>query len=254
MIIMAYFLIKPWYAKKENVPSWSEATDEQVAELLQKHYAGEINLHDYWNVGDERTVSLSAIASSPSIGFYGCSAQNVVFVIMNKGGKTLTNNQECAFVVGQKSSLNEKGVLNENTYKGNAGGWDNSNCRTWCNSYYKNAIPSSLIGIFKEYKNNTGNGYETGNAIVTSNDYFSLPAEIEVFGTRTYSVAGEGNQFDYYKTASNRIKSCSGSAYIWWLRSPVNNGKYAFCQVLNDGTVYSRNGVDPSGIAPFGCI
>lgn len=44
--------------------SWADGTDEQIAAMIQAADEGEINLADYWNVGDERTVQLSAMEAT----------------------------------------------------------------------------------------------------------------------------------------------------------------------------------------------
>lgn len=258
---MAYIL-----ARKEQynpVPSWANATDAEIAELLSDHYAGRINLHDYWDVGDERTVHLSAM-SATGVG-ESHVAQNVKMVLMNKGGKTLTTpingHSECAFIVGQKNMLangttREGGYMNSSNT--NSGGWNNCARRTWCNSVYKNALPSTLVGIFKEHQNITANG--TGSTPVTSNDYFALPSEKEVHGSTTYADAtAEANntQFEYYETSSNRIKyqgETGGSVAAWWDRSPRSDNNSYFCSTWSSGGAGIDAVSGAIGLAPFGVI
>ena len=40
---------------------WSTGSDEDIAAMLQAHYEGKINIWDYWEIGQERVVHLSAI-------------------------------------------------------------------------------------------------------------------------------------------------------------------------------------------------
>ena len=168
-------------------PEWSSGTDEEIITALEKHYNDEIDLTEYWSVGDERIIHLNAM-SATNVG-ESHVAQDITMVLMNVGGKTLTTpingHTECAFIVGQKDLLAnngtaEKGYMNSssNTY-----GWYKMSRRTWCNSTYKNAFPSTIVSIFKEHQNVTGTLDGTGST--TSNDYFALPAEKEVFGTST---------------------------------------------------------------------
>ena len=243
-------------AEPYTPPTWAGGTDAEIVEALNKHYAGEIDLTQYWSVGDERTVSLSAMSAT------GVSeshvAQNVTMVLMNVGGKTLNTSinghTECAFIVGQKNGLDETGYMNSTNT--NSGGWNGCARRTWCNSVYKNAIPSTLVGIFKEHKNKAGLGGGSSSGTQEVVDTFALPAEVEVFGSTTYSVSGEGTQFKYYETSVNRVKKLgdSGSATYWWERSPYAGGGVSFCRVSSDG---SSNGYVASttyAIAPFGVI
>ena len=245
-----------WSIIEPAVKSWATASDEEVAQALEAHYNGEINIYDYWHVGDERVVSLAAM-SATGVG-ESHVAQNVTLVLMNEGGKTLVTpingHTECVFIVGQKEVLNngtarESGYMNSSNT--NSGGWNSSARRAWCNSVYKNALPSTLVGIFKQHQNITANGSNTDTII--SNDYFALPSEKEVFGQTTYANAtaeASNTQFKYYETSSNRIKK----SYYWWERSPISGSSTHFCSVDSVGNAKTITALDNNGIAPFGCI
>lgn len=245
-----------------EIVTWANGTDDQIAAMLEAHYAGTINIYDYWKVGDERNVQLSAMAAG-AVGETHV-AQTVTYRLDHAGGKDLetaiNGKSKCAFVVGQKNFLangtnGEWGYMNSSNT--NAGGWDSSKRRTWCNDTYRNALPAKFRALFKRHKNVTANG--SGSTAVTSIDYFALPSEKEVFGATSYanSTAESANfQFDIYKTSANRVKKQgnAGSAYYWWGRSPYSGGSNYFCIVSNSGSAdwYSAN--DINGIAPFGCI
>lgn len=245
-----------------EIVTWANGTDAQIAAMLEAHYAGTINIYDYWTVGDERTVSLSAMAKG-AVGETHV-AQNVTLVLMYKGGKTLTTpvngKSTCAFVVGQKNCLAngttiEAGYMNSSNT--NSGGWDSSKRRTWCNDTYRNALPEALKALFKQFNNVTASGSSTAKK--TSADYFALPSEVEVFGDVTYANAtaeADNVQFDYYKTSANRVKKKgdSGSAYPWWERSPYSGASSLFCFVGSGGSANGTNASSADGIAPFGCI
>lgn len=234
--------------------TWADGTDEEICAMVEAADQGKINLADYWSVGDVRQVQLSAMAAT-GVG-ESHAAQTAKFVLMNAGGKDLVTATEsgrttCSFVVGLKDCLNEAGHMNSSNT--NANGWDGCARRTWCNSVFRNAIPSALRGIFKQHKNKASAG-SGSSTIKTSNDYFALPAEIEVFETRSYSASGEGSQFKYYETASNRIKNVNGSAANWWERSPGSSGSNGFCKVYSRGGANGGAASNAGGLAPFGCI
>lgn len=237
-----------------KIVTWADGTDDEIVAMVAAADKGDINLADYWNVGDVRQVQLSAMAAT-GVG-ESHAAQTAKFVLMNAGGKDLVTATEsgrttCSFVVGLKDCLNKAGYMNSSNT--NANGWDGCARRTWCNSVFRNAIPSALRGIFKQHKNKASAG-SGSSTIKTSNDYFALPAEIEVFGTRSYSASGEGSQFKYYETASNRIKNINGSAAFWWERSPRSGYSALFCSVGSPGGASGGNASDTYGLAPFGCI
>ena len=169
------------------------------------------------------------------------------------GHYTLANGKPCNFVVLQKDCLKELGRMNQQGTSG--GGWDRCERRTWCNSVYRNAIPSSLRGIFKQFKVRTATG--TGSSSKESTDWFSLFSEKEVFGSTTLadsSAERQCSQLDYYKTSSNRIKRVNGSAGYWWERSPHARSGGRFCNVTDSGAANWYHADGSRGLAPFGCI
>lgn len=239
--------------------SWSSGTDTEIAAMVEAADAGQIKLSDYWSVGQERKVHLSAMAAT-GVG-ESHAAQDVTMVLMNAGGKTDTNGKTVNFIVGQKNGLangtsGEYGYMNSSNT--NSGGWNSCARRTWCNSVYYNALPSTLKGIFKKFKNVTASAGNSSST-TTSEDYFALPSEKEIFGSTTYANAtaeASNTQFTYYATAANRIKKCgdSGSADYWWERSPYDSSTNGFCIVYSDGSANATNASGAGLLAPFGCI
>ena len=246
-----------------KIVTWAGGTDAEIVAMVEAADRGEINLADYWTVGQERKVTLSAMTAT-GVG-ESHVAQIVTLVLMNAGGKELCTKttggrSTCSFIVGQKNGLSN-GTTGEYGYMNlsdtNIGGWNGCARRTWCNSIYYNAIPTSLRPILKKFKNITANG--TDSTTVTSEDYFALAAEKEVFGSNTYgnSTAETSlTQFTYYATSSNRIKKTgdSGSAYHWWERSPRSGYSAHFCYVFSDGSASAHNASSTFLLAPFGCI
>ena len=239
--------------------TWAGGTDEEIVAMVEAADQGVINLSDYWAVGDIRTVQLSAM-SATGVG-ESHAAQQVDLVLMHAGGYDLnaavaSGRTKCSFVVGLKDSLAEAGYMNSSDT--NSGSWNGSARRTWCNNVFRNAIPSTLRAIFKQFKTVTAQTYN-GSTNQTSVDYFALPAEREIFDARNYCNQTEYNalfQFDYYKTASNRVKKLgkTGTASYWWERSPYYNYSTSFCYVSSSGNAGNNIASYAYGLAPFGCI
>ena len=181
---------------------------------------------------------------------------------MHAGGYDLNSavasgRSKCSFIVGMKNCLATDGYMNSS--ETNSGSWDGSARRTWCNNVFKAAMPSTLLPIFKQFKTITAETYN-GMTLKTSVDWFALPAEKEVSG----GPAGHSNptefnalfQFDWYKTASNKIKKrgMTGSSNLWWERSPYYDGSGGFCCVHISGTAYVNAASNTFGLTPFGCI
>ena len=252
-----------WYELYARPPvkivTWAGGTDEEIVAMVNAADNGEINLADYWAVGDERQVTLSAM-SATGVG-ESHAEQTVTFVLMNAGGKTLVNatpsgRTECSFIVGMKNGLAEKGYMNSSDT--NSGGWEACARRAWCNDVFKNAIPSTLRDIFKQHLNITADGGGSTTAAI-STDYFALPAEKEVFGRTNYADStAEANltQFEYYKTTSNKIKKAgdSGADSTWWERSSDFGYSSTFCRVLKSGAQHSNVASNAHFLSPFGVI
>lgn len=247
--------LRAWQAANAGpkIVTWADGTDEEVAAMVVAADAGKLNLSDYWKAGDKRTVHLSAMSGSVPNADESHAAQDVQFVLTDPGHFMLANGKKCSFVVLQKDCLKERSFMNKRGT--NSGGWDACPRRTWCNSVYRNAIPATLRGIFKQFKVRTANG--AGSSVTESTDWFSLFSEKEVFGSVTYAnifAESQNTQLNYYKTSSNRIKKLNGSVNDWWERSPHSGNSYFFCAVSSSGTADYWGAGYTYGLAPFGCI
>ena len=243
----------PSLSVPEIVP-WATGTDEQIAAMVSALDAGTLSVENTgWAVGDERTVSLAAMAAT-GVG-ESHAEQDVVLVLGNAGGKYFEDGTECHFVVLQKDSLNEAGYMNSSNT--NSGGWEGCARRAWCNDVYSAAIPAALLPIFKRFKNVSGVGGGASSGTQETVDLFALAGEGEIFGSRTYAFADEVSaetQFEWYKTSANRVKKRSGSAGSWWGRSPIAGDSAIFCNVSSGGGANCANATIAVGLAPFGCI
>lgn len=245
-----------------KIVTWSGGTDAQIVAMIQAADAGQINLTDYWTVGDERTVQLSAMAAT-GVG-ESHAAQAVTLVLMDStctgftlasatsGGKT-----KPSFIVGLKNSLAEAGCMNSTNI--NTNGWSGCARRTWCNDVFRAAIPSTLRGIFKQFEWKQGKGGGASSGLLKTSDYFGLPPEKAIFGKVSYAQSDEADlyaQWKWYQTASNRVKKLgdTGSAGPWWECSPISGNSSSFCRVFSDGSAYSSTADKTRGLAPFGCI
>lgn len=251
--------------------SWSAGTDEEIVAMVEAAKNGQIDLADYWAVGQERQITLNSMTADVAKASEAHASQTVTFVLLHKGlydlvtpakDKNGNTRTKVSFIVGMKNNLAETGCMNSDG--NNAGSWNSCPRRTWCNSTFYNAIPSSIRPIFAKFKTVTASE-NNSDTLKTSEDYFALCAEKEVFGTRTYSRQAEANaltQFEYYGlNSTNRVHKTGGNASTqtsgnwWWERSPYSGNSYYFCNVDNSGGAYGniayRTG---GGLSPFGCI
>lgn len=248
-----------------EIVSWADGTDEQIAAMVAALDDGTISIEDTgWAVGDERKVTLAAMAAT-GVGETHVE-QTVTLVLMDSQHYTLTEttaggDTKDHFVVGMKNFLangtsGEWGYMNSSNT--NSGSWSGCARRKWCNDVFRAAIPEALRGCFKQFKVPTATTYN-GSSVTETDDYFALFAEKEIFGSRTYSNTTEANalsQIEWYKTAANRIKKAgdAGSAYSWWERSPRSSDRDYFCLVYSSGNANFNSASYGLGLAPFGCI
>lgn len=120
------------------------------------------------------------------------------------------------------------------------------------------AIPAELRNALKsvtKYTNNNGSS-SASSAVTATTDYFFLLSEYEVFGNITYSNTYEANyqqQYAYYSAGNSKVKyqhNSTGSAAIWWLRSPYAGTSYYFVFVYTDGSVNGNTANISFGLAP----
>lgn len=90
---------------------------------------------------------------------------------------------------------------------------------------------------------------QNSTTITTTEESLFLLSEIEVLGTITNSVSGEGSQYEYYKNGNSRIKKLISSATLWWLRSPPKNNKTSYCVITNKGDASFTNSFNEVGVA-----
>lgn len=251
-----------------RVVTFANGTDDEIVKMIEAHYAGKINIKDYWTVGDARSVKLSAMTNT-GVGETH-KEQNVEFAIGDfdhddlatpinghtKAAITLLQKDCLTDGNGAGSSDAEIGYMNSTDT--NSGGWMNCARRGWCNEVYYNALPQWLRNIIKTVVKKTSVGGQS-STINTTNDKVFLASEIEIFGSTTYSFSGEGSQYQYYKNvASNRYKKPvwkSGlSSNTYWERSPYSEYSSYFCIVDSDGRGVSSRASYGRGVAPCICI
>ena len=257
-----------------KIVTWADGTYDEIKAMLSAHYAGLIDISDYWSVGDVRTIPISSI-SATGVGETQ-SAQNAEVVIIGFEHDDLVTsvngNSKSAVSLQLKNSLATVGYIYSAYNSPSYSLWDGSPRQIWCNSTFKNALPAELVNLIKtvtkktwRYAHSSYSGYETYRTQQTTEEDCFLVSEFEVFGTQglsttDYGAVGEdGTQYEYYKTTSNRIKylGVSGtSANIWWLRSSLvsDSGNSLFSYVGTSGSVSASLASGTFGVAPGFCI
>lgn len=137
-----------------------------------------------------------------------------------------------------------------NSSNTNSGGWQNSAMRTTHLPAILNMMPAEVKAAIRDVQKKSSAGNQS-SSIQTTNDKLFLLSEIEIFGSTTYSFAGEGKQYAYYQAGNSKVKNLSGGAYYWWERSPFSSVSTYFCCVHSDG-IADANGASYSYGVAFG--
>ena len=130
----------------------------------------------------------------------------------------------------------------------NSGGWTNCAMRSTRLPAILALMPAEIQAGIREVQKKSSAGSQS-SSIQTTNDKLFLLSEIEIFGSTTYSFAGEGKQYAYYQAGNSKVKNRSGSANPWWERSPYTIRSTAFCYVNSGGNVNVDEASNSYGVA-----
>ena len=197
---------------------------------------------DYWKVGDTKTVAVNGV--------------NYQFQIIGFDHDTLTTKDGTRTKAGitfqMVDCLNTTYSMNgSNT---NNGGWNGSTMRTSTMATLLNQLPAALKNVLKSVNKLSGTGGGSTSGTQTTHDKLFLLSEVEIFGTTTYSVPGEGTQYAYYKAGNSKVKKVNGSASYWWERSPFSGSTDSFCIVSSNGVATYDYASYSSGVSFGFCV
>lgn len=134
-----------------------------------------------------------------------------------------------------------------NSSNTNSGGWTSCAMRSTHLPAILALMPTEIQNGIREVNKLTSAGSQSATINTTADKLFLL-SEVEIFGSTSYSAAGEGTQYDYYKAGNSKVKNRNGSAAYWWERSPNGRNSASFCGVNSNGdagygTASGANGV-----------
>lgn len=135
----------------------------------------------------------------------------------------------------------------------NANGWDGCAMRSTHLPAIKALMPTAVQNAIKNVNKLTSAGNKS-TTINTTEDGLFLLSEVEIFGSTTYSVAGEGSQYEYYSAGNSKVKNYSGSEDVWWDRSPHGSTSTYFCRVNNVGNAGYNGAIIAHGVAFAFCF
>ena len=234
---------------------------------------------NYWDVGDTRNIVINGNVGESVYKNITIAA----FIIGFNHNSIIEGNNKIHFQIGKisnkliglcdgryGSSVSGSGYFSMNTYRTNAGGWNDSYMRKTLlgNSGTPSSPPSNsllaaisadLRAVMKDvrkFTDNTGGGADHVSYVTGATDYLFLLAEFEYHGSRTYANSAEKNyqkQYDYYKAGNskvhNRFENPESAVGAWTRSACAGNDDY-FCRVNTDGTPNSYDADISGALAP----
>ena len=232
---------------------------------------------NYWSVGATKSVTINGKVGATTISSLKVDAFIIGF--NHNSGKEGSN--RIHFLLGKisgkfvglvdssyGSTTSTSGAFTMNTSNTNSGGWGSSQMRSkvlgsassptspTANTLLA-ALPSDLRAVMKsctKYTDNKGGG-NTASNVSSTTDYLFLLSEYEVFATHQYCNDAEPNyqaQYDYFKAGNSKVAnkhSATGTAAVWWLRSPYSTHS-SFCAVSASGSLDYYNATYAYGVVP----
>lgn len=228
--------------------SWAE-----IGSMIQRHYAGIINLAEFWSVGSEKVISYGAMPATGVSESHSASSQKIKIIDFNHD--TITGGQKAAITLQFSNGLGTPGYIHPTNT--NNGGWTSCNRRAWCNGAFYNALDPELRKLIKAVdKYTTASGAAT--EIKTVSDKCFLLSESELMGKATsMSVGGEGEQYAYYVGGDSLKKrqNDSVSGYDnWYTRSAAKGSMSQYVFIESDGEVNTGDANGLYQIVPAFCI
>lgn len=193
-----------------------------------------------WSVGDTKNITVGG--------------ETLTVEIVGFNHDDLASGGKAGITFGLKNLMaNTRQMNSSNT---NAGGFTGSDMYDWLQGTLLNSLPSDLRAVLKSVNKKTSAGSQSSTINTNAMKIF-LFSEIEIFGSVTYSKSGEGSQYSRFATASSRIKylsNGSGSAGLWWERSPYGGNSNAFCVVYSYGDAFNYVASNSRGVCFGFCV
>lgn len=130
----------------------------------------------------------------------------------------------------------------------NTMGWTQCSMRVEHLPIILKQMPADVQSGIREVNKISSSGGKKPSLETTKDNLFLL-SEVEVFGSSSNSLSGEGTQYDYYKAGNSTVKNFNGNAYDWWERSPTANSTRYYCNVKSTGSSVNSSANVNRGVA-----
>ena len=197
----------------------------------------------FWKVGDVKTITSK---SGNTYNIRLCDLQDGRYEYADGSGKS-----KAVFEFVDLYKLNGSYIDTKINNFMNYGGWQKCKLRSTVIPNIIDDLPDDLVSAISEVKVLCSIGGGDSSQVNSSNDKLFLPAEIELFSKKHYSIGlpeSPLGQFDYYK-ANNTNEARIKSDRSYWERSPASNSNKYFCAIYSTGYHGEDNADTTNGVA-----
>ena len=268
-----------------NTSLWTNGSWEEIQNVLNRYYAEEISdLSPYFNVGDKRKITISAIEAGTDLtdAHEETVMDAVIIGIEHDDLETpVSNNRtKSALTIQLFNIMNVSGMYD--TFGGNTSAstcanhavYTKTKRRNWLNQNFYNALPIEMQPMIKPVVKKSSRGINNNRylsssyrTLFTSTEKVFLLSYTEAFsGHPNTNSEDDGVQYDYYKNRYNFVhwKQNENERYptLWWSRTSMvyatnsssSSTKYArfYTFSYTGDSNNSTNG--NSGICPAWCL
>ena len=203
-----------------------------------------------YKIGDEKTITLTG-GKEVTLQIWGFNHDNLA----DGSGKA-------GITIGMKNLLATTYAMNSTNT--NNGGWEASQMRTTTMPAILATLPEDLQAVIKEVSKLSSEGGSSADALDTTTDKLFLFSVKEITGANTYSLDGEGTQYDLWKTLlhnaafavprKKRLSNGDGNVYNWWTRSARSGSSSTFGSFDTSGSVDGNSAIGSSGVCLGFCV
>lgn len=196
-------------------PVFVNNTWEQIIEACRNNV-----VPDTWKVADQKPMTINGV--------------DYQIDIIGKNHDTYASGGKAPLTFQLHDCYADAKQMND--WNINVGGWTSCAMRSTHLPAILALMPTEVQNGIREVNKLTSAGSQDATINTTADKLFLL-SEIEIFGSISYSVSGEGTQYDYYYNTdrNRRMKKLNGRADYWLERSPYYNSSAEFCNVDSYG-------------------
>ena len=207
--------------------NFADNTWAQIIKACQKN-----SIPSTWKVGDQKSMTINGM--------------NYVIDIIGINHDTYAAGGKAPLTFQLHDCYEDTKSMNSSDT--NSGGWTSCAMRSTNLPVILALMPTEVQNGIREVSKKASVGGES-STIETVSDKLFLLSEVEIFGSTSYSAAGEGTQYDYYKAGNSKVKKRNGSAAYWWERSPRASNSAFFCLVGSNGNANDDIASNAYGVA-----